>query len=133
MNRQGGYLALQDSTDPLSFVVCRRNMPQASAVPNRQPRIDPATGKAVRNAQQQQVFEEVTMVQVGYPATLLEATCFDGWRPLGTPPGVRWESQRLMEVFRPFMEKALIQTGVSKKQAEEMGHAMLTGLLPPRP
>jgi hypothetical protein len=38
-----------------------------------------------------------------------------------------------MECFRPFLEKALIQTGVSRKQAEEMGHAMLTGLMPPRP
>lgn len=132
MTRKGELFAVA-SSEPGSFVVCRRNMPQASEVRGRQPRVDPATGQPMRNAQNQQLFEEVTAIQIGYAATLPEAVCFDGWRPAGTLPGVRWEAQRMVEGFRPFLEKALIQSGISRKAAEEMGHAMLTGMLPPRP
>lgn len=131
MNRKGQYLTLA-AADPESFVVCRRNMPQASEVPQRIPRIDPATGEPKRNGEGQQLFDVVKAVQVGYPATLPEAVCYDGWRPEGTLPGVRWEGLRMMTAFRPMLENALIQTGMSRKAAEEMGHAMLTGIMPPR-
>lgn len=131
MTRTGQYLAMA-AVDPESFVVCRRNMPQASEVRGRNPRLDPRTGEPMRNSQGQQVYDAVVGVQIGYPATLPEAICFDGWRPAGTLPGVRWGSERMIEAFRPIIEKALIQTGVSRKAAEEMGHAMLTGILPPR-
>jgi hypothetical protein len=131
MTRAGQYLAMT-AVDPESFVVCRRNMPQASQVQGRAPRKHPQTGEDMRNAQGQRLYDSVAAVQIGYPATLPEAVCFDGWRPLGTLPGVRWGGERMIEAFRPIIEKALIQTGVSRKAAEEMGHAMLTGLLPPR-
>jgi hypothetical protein len=129
MNRAGQYLAIE-ATDPESFVVCRRKMPQASEVQSRKPRTHPETGELMRNGQGQQLYDPVVAIQIGYPATLPEATCFDGWRPAGTPPGVRWEAQRLAQAIRPLFEKALVQSGVSKKAAEQMGHAMLTGILP---
>ncbi len=131
MKRTGQYLPLA-ATDPESFVVCRQSMPQASQVHDRKPRVDPATGAPMRNGQGQQLYDAVVAVQIGYPATLPEAVCYDGWRPLGTLPGVRWGGERMIEAFRPIIEKALIQTGVSRKAAEQMGHAMLTGILPPR-
>jgi hypothetical protein len=132
MNRKGEFSELA-AVSAESFVICRRNMPQASEARTRQPRIDPRTGKPAQNSQGQQLFDEVAAIQIGYPATLPEATCFDGWRPLGTLPGVRWESARLATAFVPLLEKVLIQSGMAHKQARALGEAMLTGLMPARP
>lgn len=130
MNRKGEFSDLATvSAD--SFVICRRNMPQASEARTRQPRID-GTGSPVKNGQGAQVFDEVVAIQIGYPATLAEATCFDGWRPAGTLPGVKWESLRLAQAFVPMLEKSLVQSGISRQQAHAMGEAMLTGLMPAR-
>jgi hypothetical protein len=131
MNRKGEFSDVA-AVSADSFLICRRNMPQASEARTRQPRIDPRTGKPAENGQGQKLFEEVAALQIGYPATLPEATCFDGWRPLGTLPGVRWETQRMTAAFVPMLEKALIQTGISHKQAHALGEAMRTGLLPQR-
>ncbi len=128
MTRKGELLAL-DTVDPDSFLVCRRNMPQASQTTNRLPRLDPVTREHMRTAERQPMYDTVTAVQIGYPASLPVATCYDGWRPLGTLPGERWDTSRMMRAFRPMLEKALIATGLAKKQAEEMGRAMLTGLM----
>lgn len=128
MNRRGEFSDLA-AVSAESFVICRRNMPQASETRTRQPRVD-GKGAPVKNGQGAQVFDEVPAIQIGYPATLAEATCFDGWRPLGTLPGVKWETQRMAAAFVPVIEKALAQSGVSAKQARLLGEAMLTGLMP---
>lgn len=132
MNRLGEFSPLAAVT-PDSFVICRRNAPQASELRTRKPRVDPATGEAAKNRQGQQLFDEVTGIQIGYPATLAEATCFDGWRPTDALPGVKWEAQRMAQAFVPMLEKALVQSGISRQQAHAMGEAMLTGLMPARP
>ncbi len=77
-------------------------------------------------------MEAKQVLQIGYPPTVEGATCFDGWRPEGTLPGVRWEAQRMIEAFLPMFEKALVQSGMSRQQAHALGEAMLTGLIPPR-
>jgi hypothetical protein len=38
----------------------------------------------------------------------------------------------MVEGFLPFLQKALVQAGVSAKAAQQMGDAMLTGMLPPK-
>ncbi len=109
--------------------VCRRNPPGA-----RQQRVEVPVlqdGHPVMDRGRPRMTAQQAIV-IGYPATAPEATCFDGWRPPGTLPGVRWETQRMLEGFMPMFEKALVQSGVSRQQAHELGLAMLTGIMPPR-
>jgi hypothetical protein len=118
-------------TEADSTPVCRRNPPGAREQRVEVPYIDPATNAPVMDRGRTRMVAQKVLV-IGYPATVPAAVCFDGWRPPGTLPGVKWEAQRLAEALVPFLEKALIQTGVAKKAAEEMGLALLTGLMPAR-
>ncbi len=127
MAADGSMVETETDTTP----VCRRNPPGASRQRVEVPLVDPATKLPVVDRGRPRLVAQQVIV-IGYPATAPQATCFDGWRPLGTSPGVRWEAQRMLEAFQPWMEKALVQSGVSAKQARELGQAMITGVLPPR-
>jgi hypothetical protein len=111
--------------------VCRRNPPGGRMVRVEAPVHDPKTGAPVIDRGRPRL-QAKQVLQIGYQPTIETASCFDGWRPLGTLPGERWETQRMLGGFLPFLQKALIQAGVSAKQAEQMGAAMLTGMLPPK-
>jgi hypothetical protein len=119
MNRQGVFFDLADPV-PGSFVICRRNMPQAAETTTRVPRRNEKTGEPERNAQGQQVFESLTAIQIGYPATLPEAVCFDGWRPRGTAPGALWNTDRAWTLMRPLLEQACSLAGFSPQQVAVM-------------
>lgn len=127
--RMDGNGAMVD-TPADSIPVCRRNTPGARQQRVEVPVLDPTTKAPVVDRGRPRMMAQQALV-IGYPATAPDAVCFDGWRPAGTLPGERWDTQRMVQGFRPFMERALIQSGVSKQQAQEMGLAMLTGLMPP--
>jgi hypothetical protein len=65
--------------------VCRRNVPGARQVRIEVPRIQ--NGQPVIKAGRP-VLEPATVFQYGYQPTTEKAVCYDGWRPLGTLPGV---------------------------------------------
>ncbi len=118
-------------TETDSTPVCRRNPPGASRQRVEVPQLNPVTKEPIVDRGRPRMVATQVIV-IGYPATAPQAVCFDGWRPLGTLPGVRWESQRIVAAYLPFLEKALVQSGVAAKQARELGDAMLTGIMPPR-
>jgi hypothetical protein len=65
--------------------VCRRHAPGA-----RQVTIDVPVmkdGQPVLDGRQRPRIERVAAFQFGYQPTAPELVCFDGWRPIGTPPG----------------------------------------------
>lgn len=119
------------AANPDVMRVCRRNPPGGRMVRVEVPVHDPKTGAPVIDRGKPRL-QAKQVLQIGYQPTVEYGVCFDGWRPVGTLPGVRWESQRMIEGFLPFLQKALVQAGVSAKAAQQMGDAMLTGMLPPK-
>lgn len=114
---------------PEAMRVCRRNPPGARYQRVEVPVMHNGAAVVIKGVPR---MEAKQVLQIGFPPTIETATCWDGWRPAGTLPGVRWESQRMIEAFLPMLEKALVQSGISRQQAHEMGRAMLTGIMPPR-
>lgn len=127
--RMGGDGALVE-TESDSTPICRRDPPQANQQAVDVPVLDVTTGRPVLDRRgSPQVRREMRLLIVFRP-TAAQATCFDGWRPAGTLPGARWETQRMLGAFVPIMQKALIQSGVHNKLAEDLAGALLTDLLP---
>jgi hypothetical protein len=125
MGADGALVQTESDSTP----ICRRDPPQANQRAIDVPVLD-ALGRPVLDKRNSpQLRREMQLVIVFRP-TAPQATCFDGWRPAATLPGSRWETQRMLGALTPIMEKALVQSGVNAKQAEQLGHALLTGLLP---
>lgn len=67
-------------------------------------------------------MERVQVVEIGYKPVTPGATCFKGWRPVGTLPGDNWQLQRLLPMVA---ELARGNTQAAKKLAEGMLADML--------
>jgi hypothetical protein len=65
--------------------VCRRNGPGARQVRMDVPKLK--DGQPVLDRINRPVMESVTVFQYGWQPTFAGGVCFDGWRPLNTPPG----------------------------------------------
>lgn len=126
--RMGADGALVD-TESNSTPICRRNPPLSHQQPVEVPVLDALGRPALDKRQMPQVRREMRLV-IGFTPTAPQATCFDGWRPADTLPGARWETQRMLGVLAPIMQKALIQSGVQAKLAEDLGRALLTSVQP---
>lgn len=122
---------IDPATNPDAMRVCRRNPPGGRMVRVEVPVYDPKTGAPVMDRGKPRM-QAKQVLQIGYQPAVEHGVCFDGWRPLAVLPGVRWESQRMVEGLLPFLQKALVQSGISVKAAEQMGAALLTGMLPPK-
>lgn len=82
-----GVLAAAEA-DQEAIPVCRRNPPVARWTRIEVP-VRGADGQAVINARGKPQMEAQQVLTVGYPPMPPGAICWDGWRPLGTPPGQR--------------------------------------------
>lgn len=91
MAPDGSILEKSDNLPHGTMTVCRLRPPGARPVRVELPMTD-REGKPLlrRDGSPQTQAREV--MQIGYPATVPSATCFEGWRALGTVPGSRQES-----------------------------------------
>jgi len=92
-----GKVSALDPTHPENMPVCRRNTPGGKFVQVEVPKLD-GTGKPImgRNGPATTYKQQL---QIGYPPTVPEATCYDGWRPPGTLPGDNFKVARMETVL----------------------------------
>lgn len=117
---------IDPASNPEAMRVCRRNPPGGRMVRVEEPVHDPKTGAPVVDRGRPRL-QAKQVLQIGYQPTIETASCYDGWRPLGTPPGQRWESRHMVARLLPLLERALVQSGMSAEAAEQI-RDVLTGL-----
>ncbi len=90
-------------------IVCRRNEPGAQRVRVQAPvtYLSKTTGK-MEVAKDPRTgiprMEDKEIMQIGHRPTAPDAVCFDGWRPLGTAPGEKWEMKALEGELRAALQ-----------------------------
>lgn len=86
--------------------MCRLNPPQHKRVRVEVPRM--RLGQSVMGKDGKPVMEIGEADALFYAPMTAEMVCFDGWRPIGTEPGERWELKRetgeLMARFNDAMQ-----------------------------
>ncbi len=83
---------------------CRLNPAQHKKMRIEAPRLD-KDGNPVKGRNDQIIMQPAEVDAFLWPPTVPTLTCFDGWRPVGTLPGERWESQRLQAAIDSIMER----------------------------
>ena len=77
---------------------CRRNGPVPAQVRIERPRLERLTNKPAIGKDNKPIMEASVESVYLYAPTLPDKVCFDGWRPIGTPPGRPFTGQELLKV-----------------------------------
>jgi len=111
--RPDGSITDDETAQP----VCRRTPPGGRLARVEVPVIH--NGEPVLDKFQRPRMEAREVLQIGYSPTAPDAVCYDGWRPLGTAPGARWELDVMMADFEPMFAQLMGMTGLhpAKKDA----------------
>jgi hypothetical protein len=83
-----------------SQAFCRRNTPVHGRVRVDVPRLD-RDKKPVIGKNGAPILEQEERSFYVYPPTQPDMVCFDGWRPMGTLPGDKWD---MLDIIKPFRE-----------------------------
>lgn len=87
-----GTVMASDDTNAAAQLVCRRSPPGARYVAAEEP--IHRNGEVLTDRDGRVRTRPVQKLQIGYPPTAADAVCWDGWRPIGTEPGIRTEFDR---------------------------------------
>jgi len=101
------YMEVQNPINKLAHQgFCRRDPPNAQTVRVERPRVLP-DGKPAMDKQGRPIMERGEQLAYVHRLTARELTCYDGWRPLGTRPGDRWEQRALLEKLLPALREVI--------------------------
>jgi hypothetical protein len=112
------YFEVRNPVNPLqSQGFCRREPPGAQQVRVTVPRLN---GKGeplfMRDGKTPQVEEKVQTAFV-HELTARQMCCFDGWRPIGTPPGVDWRHDWLASLLERQLERIVLKQEIEGDKA----------------
>jgi len=123
------YMEVKNPANQLqSQGFCRRDPPGAERVRVQVPRLNSDGKTPAIDRQGRPVMETREQMAYVYRLSARNFTCFDGWRPLGTEPGDKWQSRFVLEKAEPAVR------ALSPELAEAL-EALLVGptLTPPAP
>lgn len=84
---------------------CARNTVMSHIMRVGKPRIDPISKEVMNDKRTgKPIMESVDDLVFVYAPTLAELTCYDGWRPIGTLPGDKWQNASVDQLMDGLMK-----------------------------